>query len=86
MQNSNYAVIITEQLGYTYPNPTKRDCILAQEIMKIRITIWMFCIQISVTVSNQTISTSIICVSVLVSSLINIQRQNMINNFHVRII
>ena len=45
----------------------------------------MFCIQISVTFSNQTISTSIICVSVLVSSLINIQKQNMINNFHVRV-
>ena len=29
MQNSNYAVIITEQLGYTYPYPTKIDCILA---------------------------------------------------------
>ena len=29
MQNSNYAVIINKQLGYTYPYPTKRDCILA---------------------------------------------------------
>ena len=39
MQNSNYAVIFTtEQLGYTYPYPAKRDCILAKEIMKIRIT------------------------------------------------
>ena len=38
----------------------------------------MFCTQISVTFSNQTISTSIICASVLLSSLINIQKQNMI--------
>ena len=29
MQNSNFAVIITEQLGYTYPYPAKRDYILA---------------------------------------------------------
>ena len=29
MQNSNYAVIITKQLGYKYPYPAKRDCILA---------------------------------------------------------
>ena len=29
MQNSNYAAIITEQLGYTYPYPAKHDCILA---------------------------------------------------------
>ena len=29
MQNSNYAVIITKQLGYTYPYPAKRDFILA---------------------------------------------------------
>ena len=47
--------------------------------MKIRITFWMFCIQISVSFSNQTISTSIIWVHVLVGSLINIQKQNMIN-------
>ena len=45
----------------------------------------MFCTQISLTFSNQTMSTSIICVSVLVSSLMNIQKQNMINNFHVRV-
>ena len=45
----------------------------------------MFCTQISITSSNQTISTSIICAYVLVSSLINIQKENMINNFHVRI-
>ena len=38
MQNSNYAVIIAEQLGFTYPYPVERDCILAKEIMKIRIT------------------------------------------------
>ena len=29
MQNSNYAVITTEQLGYRYPHPAKRECILA---------------------------------------------------------
>ena len=85
MQNSNYAVIITGQLGYIYPYPAKRDCIFAKEIIKNRITFWMFCIQISVTFSNQTISTSIICVSVLVGILINIQKQNMINNFHARV-
>ena len=45
----------------------------------------MFCIQICETFSNQTISTSIIFISVLVSSLIIIQKQNMINNFHVRV-
>ena len=37
------------------------------------------------TFNNQTISTSITCVSVLVSSLVNIQKQNMTNNFHVRV-
>ena len=42
MQNSNYAVIITEQLGYMYPYPAKCDCILAQEIMKIFITFKSF--------------------------------------------
>ena len=44
MQNSNYAVIVTEQLGYTYPYPAKRDCIFtaASEIMKIRISFLMF--------------------------------------------
>ena len=83
MQNSNYAVTITKQLAYTYPYPAKCDYILAWEIMKIWITIWMFCTQINVTCHHQTISTSIICVSVLVSSLINIQKQNMIYNFHV---
>ena len=46
--------------------------------MKIRITFLMFCSQISVTFSNQTISTSIICVSVIVNNLIEIQKQNMI--------
>ena len=29
MQNSNYAAIITEQLGFMYPFPAKRDCMLA---------------------------------------------------------
>ena len=38
MQNSNYAIIITEQLGFTYSYHAKRDCIFAQEISKIRIT------------------------------------------------
>ena len=87
MQNSNYAVIITAQLGYTsmFPCSAKRDSILESKIMKVRITIFMFCIQISVTFNNLTISKSKICVSVLVSSLINIPKQNMINNFHVRV-
>ena len=29
MQNSNYAVIFTEQLGYRYPYLPKPDCVLA---------------------------------------------------------
>ena len=29
MQNSNYAVIITEQPGFTYRYPPKSDCVLA---------------------------------------------------------
>ena len=29
MQNSNYAVIVTEQMGYTYSYPAKCDCIVA---------------------------------------------------------
>ena len=53
--------------------------------MKIWITFLMFCTQISVIFSNQTISTIIIYVFVLVSSLINTQNQNMILNFHVRV-
>ena len=66
----------------TLANPPKRWHIV------LRCTICgplglLFCTQISETFSNQTISTSIICVSVLVSSLINKQKQNMINNFHV---
>ena len=31
MQNSNYAVIITE-LGYTYPHLAKRDCSFAHKL------------------------------------------------------
>ena len=31
MQDSNDAVIITEQLGYTYPYPPKPDCVLAKK-------------------------------------------------------
>ena len=38
MQNSNYAVIISKQLGYAYPYPAKHDCILAEDIMKSLIT------------------------------------------------
>ena len=72
-------------MGYAYPYTAMRNCILTHEFMKIRIRFWMFCIQISVTFSNQTISTSIICFSVLLSSLINIQKQNMINNFNIRV-
>ena len=73
------------QRNNAYQYTAMRDCILTPEFMKIRIPFWMLCIQISVTFINQTISTSIICVSVLVSSLINIQEQNVINTFHVRV-
>ena len=33
MQNSNYTVIITEQLDYTYPKPAKCDCIFGIAII-----------------------------------------------------
>ena len=59
---------------------------LPKKSRKFGLHFWKFCTQISVTLSNQSISTSKICISVLVSNIINIQKQNMINNFHVRVI
>ena len=52
---------------------------------KIWISFLMFCLQIIKTFSTHTISTIINCVSVLESSLINMQNRDMIDNFQDRI-
>ena len=81
MQNSNCAVIITEKPGYTF----KILSFWHKKLKKNRMTFSVFCLQMSVTFSNQAISRNIICVSLLVSSFMNMQKQDMVNNFHIRV-
>ena len=72
MQNSNYAVIITEQPGWTF---TLLWCWHHKKLKKMRIGFWILCLEVSVIFRNRAISTRKICVFVQVGILIHIQNK-----------